>query len=433
MSGTTPARTRLRSLGTRLGPGLVFALSTIGVGDFIANTAVGAQHGYQLLWLLIVAGTFRFVWLRSSALYTLVTGETLIQGYRRMGRWLVWVVLIAMTATQHFYSLFKYQLFGQCLNMVAPLGPHGPAVWTLVTVAAALTFLMTGSYARLERLLRWFVFVMGAGLVVAAVATRPDPSQIARGLFVPLASGAGGGYGTLLLVMAIIGTEVGSTLNVSYSYFVRAKGWRSVEHLQMQQRDLLIGVGTVFVIGALLQITAAGTLAGGPPPRDIDDLVRLFTPILGRFARYVFGVGLWSAAFGSTLAIAAGSGLIATDVCRTMLPRLQRLAGPAVPDRPVHQDPVYRTVILVWFLTPLYVLFTAWKPIVLGLLSSATGLVLMPLMSLALLRLTNTRALMGDRTNGRWSNIGLVLMCLVSSGFLARAVLDLLRAHGSWR
>ena len=230
----------------------------------------------------------------------------------------------------------------------------------------------------------------------------------------------------LFLAMAIIGTEVGSTLNISYSYFVRAKGWRSVEQLQVQQRDLLFGVCTIF-LGALLQITAAGTLFGSPPPRDVSDLVRLFTPILGSFGRYVFGIGLWSAAFGGTLAITAGGGMTVTDMCRNVLPGVRRRLGPAAPGRPVQHDPIYRSVILFWSLSPLYVLFTGWKPVFLGLLASAMGLVLMPLMSLALLRLTNNPALMGRRRNDVWTNAGLVLIFVVSSGFLIQAAWSLVR------
>jgi Mn2+/Fe2+ NRAMP family transporter len=417
------------TISTSLGPGIVFALSTIGVGDFVTNTAVGAQYRYGLLWLLIVAGLFRFVWLRSSAAYTLVTGETLIQGYSRIGNWLVWVVFIAMTVTQHFFSLFKYPLFGQCLNMVAPLGPHGVQIWAFVTVVAALMFLWTGGYSALERILRWFVFAMGSVLAIAAIASHPDPGGVAHGLFVPSPADERGGYGMLLLAMAIIGTEVGSTLNISYSYFVRAKGWRSVDHLKVQQRDLLFGVCTIFVVGALLQITAAGTLFGDPPPRDVSDLVRLFSPVLGAFGRYVFGIGLWSAALGGTLAITAGGGMIVTDMFRNVLPNVRRIVGQPAPDRPVQKDPIYRAVVLFWCLTPLYVLMTPWKPVFLGLLASAVGLVLMPLMSAALLRLTNDKALMGERRNGFWTNAGLVLIFVVSSGFLVRAVWELVRAR----
>lgn len=69
--------------------------------------------------------------------------------------------------------------------------------------------------------------------------------------------------------------------------------------------------------------------------------------------------------------------------------RRDELESALPPDRPVQRDPIYRAVMLFWSLTPLYALFTPWNPVFLGLLASAMGLVLMPLMSVALLRLTN--------------------------------------------
>ncbi len=263
----------------------------------------------------------------------------------------------------------------------------------------------------------------GGGWCVSPRSSR----GIIRGLLLPSPGEEGGGYGMLLLAMAIIGTEVGTTQNIAYSYFVRAKGWHSVVDLKIQQRDLLSGICTIFLAGALVQITAAGTLFGSPPPRDITDLFGLFATILGTFGRFVLGIGLWSAAFCGTLAISAGNGMIVTDMCRNVLPGIRRIVGPPVKDRPLQKDPIYRGVILFWFLTPLYVLFTSWKPVFLGLLASAVGLVLMPLMSLALLRITNDKALMGEHRNGFWSNAGLVVMFLVSSGFLIRAAWELVR------
>jgi Mn2+/Fe2+ NRAMP family transporter len=337
------------------------------------------------------------------------------------------VVFIAMNVVRHFYSLFKYPLFGQCLNMVAPLGPHGVAIWALLTVLASIVFLFTGGYTTLERILRWVVFLMGVALVVAAGASHPKSGEIIRGLLLPSPGQEGGGYGMLLLVMAIIGTEVGTTQNIAYSYFVQAKGWHSVRDLKIQQRDLLWGICTIFLAGALVQITAAGTLFGSPPPRDISDLFGLFATILGSFGRVVLGIGLWSAAFCGTLAISAGNGMIVTDMCRNVLPGIRRIVGPPVKDRPLQKDPIYRGVIVFWFVTPLYVLITSWKPVFLGLLASAMGLVLMPLMSLALLRITNDKKLMGEQRSGFWSNAGLVVMFLVSSGFLLRAAWELAR------
>jgi Mn2+/Fe2+ NRAMP family transporter len=77
----------LRSWAGAVGPGLVFALTVIGPGDLVANVAAGASHGTALLWVLPFALVFRYVWLSASARYVLVTGETLIEGFARYGRW----------------------------------------------------------------------------------------------------------------------------------------------------------------------------------------------------------------------------------------------------------------------------------------------------------------------------------------------------------
>src|SRR5262249_27340535 len=133
------------------------------------------------------------------------------------------------------------------------------------------------------------------------------------------------------------------------------------------------------------------------------------------------------AAFGGTLAITAGGGMVVADMWPNVLPAVKRRLGPGAPNRALQRDPIYRGVILFWFLSPLYVFFTRWEPGFLRLLASAMGLVLMPVMSLALVRLTNDPALMGDRRNDVWQNAGLVLIFVVSSGFLIQAAWTLVR------
>ena len=75
----------------RLGPGFVYALTVLGTGDLVSNSAAGAGYGYSLIWAVALTLVFRFVWINVSAKYVLVTGESLIQGYARLGRWVVWL------------------------------------------------------------------------------------------------------------------------------------------------------------------------------------------------------------------------------------------------------------------------------------------------------------------------------------------------------
>ena len=52
--------------------------------------------------------------------------------------------------------------------------------------------------------------------------------------------------------MALIGTKAGSVVSLSYAYFIREKGWKSVADLKRQRWDLVTGVLYMFIIGSLL-------------------------------------------------------------------------------------------------------------------------------------------------------------------------------------
>ena len=70
----------------RLGPGLVFFFTAMGPGTFLTSAVAGATYGYALIWALALALLFRFVWVNTAASYVLVTRESLLQGYARIGR-----------------------------------------------------------------------------------------------------------------------------------------------------------------------------------------------------------------------------------------------------------------------------------------------------------------------------------------------------------
>ena len=77
-----------------------------GPGSIVSNAAAGASYGYNLLWALALALLFRYVWVDASARYVLVTRESLLQGYARIGRWLVWTILGAAIVVRHSTNLY---------------------------------------------------------------------------------------------------------------------------------------------------------------------------------------------------------------------------------------------------------------------------------------------------------------------------------------
>ena len=96
-----------------LGPGLVYVLTVLGGGDVVSNAAAGAGYGYSLIWTLGITLVFRFVWVDISAKYVLVTGESLLQGYARVGKWVIWTLLIALIVVGHSYNLYAIVMIGR--------------------------------------------------------------------------------------------------------------------------------------------------------------------------------------------------------------------------------------------------------------------------------------------------------------------------------
>jgi Mn2+/Fe2+ NRAMP family transporter len=103
------------------GPGLVYLVSSIGPTDLIINSAAGANYGYSLIWILLVSSVSLYVVLEATARYVLATGESLLTGYQRVGRWVVWTLLGFIVLKRQMSNMVHILVMGMALNLVAPL------------------------------------------------------------------------------------------------------------------------------------------------------------------------------------------------------------------------------------------------------------------------------------------------------------------------
>lgn len=403
-----------------VGPGLVFVLSVVGPGDIVSNAAAGAQYGYALIWILLVTIAFRFVWVSTSAKYVLVTGETLLQGFDRLGRWVSWVLLVSILVMRHALNLYKVLLVGQAANLILGWSfPSSSVVLSLVLTFFGTALIIWGGYPLIEQLFRVLVAGLGGALFLAAWTSSPDFSEILRGTFIPSIPEAQGLYGTAFLMLALIGTEAGSMTNLTYSYFMYEKGWRDPLKLRRQRTDLAIGVLCIFLMGATLQIASAGTL-GALDVRleETADLVGILAESQGVGGIFVFGLGLFAAVFTGLVGATTGYALIVRDLIRRILfPG----SGGAASLGASRKDWVFRGCVLFWMLSPLYILLTDVRPLWLLLAVSGASALMLPFLGICLLVLTSDRKLMGSYRNSFLTNL-IILTMIVSSLLLAGKV-----------
>ncbi len=78
---------RLRALG----PGIMMAAAAVGGSHLVASTKAGAIYGWQLAALILLVNLFKYPFFRAGVQYTAGTGETLVEGYARLGRPYLWL------------------------------------------------------------------------------------------------------------------------------------------------------------------------------------------------------------------------------------------------------------------------------------------------------------------------------------------------------
>jgi manganese transport protein len=282
-------------------------------------------------------------------------------------------------------------------------------VYGLAYTAAVLVALLRGGYPLLERFSKWLVALFTISLVAAALGSHPDFARIVRGL-IPSVPPTSDVRGTWLMVTALIGTEAGSLGNLAYASFIQQKGWRTPRDLVAQRRDLLISVSAIFLIGMLTQIAAANTMFGsGVQLKTANDLIRVVGDRLGRAGVLAIALGLIAKIFSSTAGATGGNALVVADLAVRVAPGL-------APRR----EALARYVAVALVVSPLYGLFVKWAPVPLVLLSQAASVLLVPVLSVSLIRLSLRRERMGEYVSGPVRTAALLVVTTLSLWVLSR-------------
>lgn len=149
-----------------LGPGLLFAGAAIGVSHLVQSTRAGADFGLGLIWALLLINLFKYPFFQIGPRYATATGESLLEGYLKLGKGVLTVYFIISLAT-----IFTIQtavtivtaglassLFGDFISI---------KVWTVIILAICLSLLIFGKYRLLDRLIKIIIITLTISTLAA--------------------------------------------------------------------------------------------------------------------------------------------------------------------------------------------------------------------------------------------------------------------------
>ncbi|HXJ97671.1 MAG TPA: Nramp family divalent metal transporter [Gelidibacter sp.] len=287
----------------KLGPGLLFAGAAIGVSHLVQSTRAGADFGYGLVWALLIVHIFKYPFFQFGPKYALATGESLLDGYKRLGKGVLIVYFIITFATMFTIQTtvtivtagIASSLFGNIIST---------ELWAIIILAICTLILIRGKYKFLDQLMKVIVITLTISTIIA----------------VALAFNTSGQPPSFIQVLPKNALEIGFL--IAFMGWMPApldvSVWQSLWALEKQKVNkdygvksslfdfnvgyvatIIVGLGFIS-LGALVMFHSGDTFSNKADEFS-NQLIAMYTKSLGNWSYLIIGIAAFTTMFSTTL------------------------------------------------------------------------------------------------------------------------------------
>ena len=150
----------------KLGPGLLFAGAAIGVSHLVQSTRAGADFGFGLIWALILIHIIKYPFFQFGPRYASATGESLLEGYKKLGKGVLITYFIL-----NFATMFTIQAAVTIVTAGLAVNLFGittnPIIWSIIITLICFTLLIIGRYKLLDTLMKFIIITLTICSIIA--------------------------------------------------------------------------------------------------------------------------------------------------------------------------------------------------------------------------------------------------------------------------
>ena len=291
----------------KLGPGFIFAGAAIGVSHLVQSTRAGADFGFGLLWALLLINAVKYPFFEYGPRYAAATGESLLEGYHKMGRGVIIAYFVLTFATMFTIQTAVTVVTAGIATSVFGIG--SVVGWTVIITVICSTILIIGRYKALDLLMKIVVIGLTVSTIIAVVlAIDPtEPITITQLLPSDVAS--------LAFLIAFMGwMPAPLDISIWHSIWTVEKKRVNPDINPRQSRfDFNVGYITTTVIaigflalGALVMFGSGASFSAGGSD-FANQLIAMYTNSLGDSARLLIGIAALTTMFSTSLTTLDGS------------------------------------------------------------------------------------------------------------------------------
>ncbi len=405
--------TRIKSVG----PAALVAAAFIGPGTVTTCTITGAGFGYSLLWALLFSILATLVLQEMSARLGLIAqvglGEALRKEFKKpLGKIIATLLIISAIAIGNA-AYETGNIVGGAMGMASitgiekiNIGTASINIWGIVIGLVAFTLLFSGNYNIIEKGLVILVILMSITFITTAIIVKPDFNLILKGMFVP-----GIPEGSVLTIVGLIGTTV-----VPYNLFLHASAvkqkWSNPDKLTLVRSDSLISIGAGGLISMAIVITSAAAFYGkGINITGASDMANQLGPLLGKSSSVILSAGLLSAGISSAITAPLAAAYATSEILGW---------------KTAMKSTKFRMIWIIVLFSGTIFSAIGFKPVNAIFVAQITNGILLPFIAIFLLKVMNSKNLLGDMRNGKISNTLGIIVVLVSIGLGIKSIITVL-------
>ena len=299
---------QLGDLIKSLGPGIMMATAAIGGSHLVSSTKAGAIYGWQLAVVILLVNLFKYPFFRAGVQYTMGTGESLIEGYNKLGRGYLWVftALAAVSAVVNTaaLALFSASLFGYFSPLELSLTANAGII-----LAICLTILLAGQYKALDGLSKAIMVVLVVATVGAVVIASGNGAVAPSDYQAPSAWSIAA-IGFIVIMMGWMPAPI----EISCLTSMWLKSQRKEQNVTAKSAlfDFNVGyIGTALLAVVFLALGALVLHGNGQELKTSGigfshQLVSMYASTIGEWSRYLIAVIAFFCIFGSTITVVDG-------------------------------------------------------------------------------------------------------------------------------
>ena len=285
----------------KLGPGFLFAGAAIGVSHLVQSTRAGSDFGFGLIWALLLINAIKYPFFEFGPRYAAATGESLLVGYKKMGRG----VLIAYYIIT-FATMFTIQTAVTIVTAGIAFylfGVGSLVIWTAVITGICFSILIVGRYRILDSLMKIIVIGLTLSTLLAVILAIKPESTISLTQVFPTE------VASIAFLIAFMGW-MPAPLDISIWHSVWSVEKKKINPTisSSQSRfDFNVGYITTIVLaigflslGALV-LYGSGESFSPQGGTFANQLISMYTHSLGDSAKIIIGIAAFTTMFSTTL------------------------------------------------------------------------------------------------------------------------------------